>query len=464
MKMKNKLISLFLIIILTTFNLPLVNATNINDTSLQNETSENAETKITLSAKSSNVVLLDMNTGSVLYEKNSDEKIFPAEITEIMTAVVVLENENLEKLFEANETALTNISDGDSKMGIVAGERLSVRQLLHGMLLASASDAANVLAQGTGGSTEEFVELMNKKAKKLGMKNTNFTNPTGAHDERHYSTAKDMAILARYAMSINEFREIVKTQSYTITPTEKNKNERKIINRNHFVSRMLRADYYYKYSTGIKTGYTVEAKSCIAASAKKGNVELLGLIFGANTEDNVAISFVDCRNMFDFVFENYKSVRVVSADKIVAQTKLTNARRTKKVILKAGKDLDALKDKQINETEITFKDDYPEEISAPIEENQEIGNREYFLNGNPVGTVPLVADKNYNFDPITFFINKIMAFVKSPWLFVSIALIIILLVLKERHRRKVLRNERKKAKMERNKKMIEDINNYKPMK
>lgn len=453
--MKKKLISLILIMIFVAFQ--VANATN-------EITADEVTVNETLSAKSSNVILLDMNTGSVLYEKNSKDKIFPAEITEIMTAVIVLENENLEKLFEAGETALSNISEGDSKMGIVTGERLSVRQLLHGMLLASASDAANVLAHGVGGSVGEFVDLMNKKAKKLGMKNTNFTNPTGEHDERHYSTTEDMAILSRYAMSIPEFREIVKTQSYTITPTEKSKNERKIINRNHFASSLLRADYYYKYSTGIKTGYTIQAKSCIAASAKKGNVELLCLIFGANTEDNVAISFVDCKNMFDFVFNNYSSIKIVSANKIVAQTKLINSRRTKKVILKAAKDLDALKDKKINETEITFKDYYPKEVSAPIEKNQEIGKREYFLNGNSVGTVMLVADKNYKFDPITYFINKLIAFLKSPWLLVAIILIIALLILKERHRRKVLRNERKRAKMERNKRMIEDINNYKSMK
>ncbi len=459
--MKKRVLSFILIVVFSVLNLSVVNATNVNTNQIVNN--EETVSVDELSAKSSNVILLDMNTGSILYEKKSKSKIFPAEITEIMTAVVVLENENLEKLFEANETALSNISEGDSKMGIITGEKLSVRQLLHGMLLASASDAANVLAEGVGGSIEEFVSLMNKKAAKLGMKNTNFTNPTGFHDERHYSTAQDMAILARYAMTIPEFREIVKTQSYTITPTEKSKNERKIINRNHFVSSLLRADYYYKYATGIKTGYTVEAKSCIAASAKKGNTELLCLIFGAKTEDNVAISFVDSKNMFDYVFDNYSSVKIVSENKIVAQTKLANSRRTKKVILKAGKELDALKDKKITETEITFKDNFPATVSAPIEEMQEIGTREYFLNGASVGTIPLVADKNYKFDPITYFINKINAFIKSPWLFVVIFLAIVLLILKERHRRSVIRKERKKAKMERNKKMIEDINNYKSM-
>ena len=459
--MKKKILSFILIVVFCVLNLSVVSATNINANQVTN--TEETVSAQELSAKSSNVILLDMNTGSVLYEKKSKSKIFPAEITEIMTAVVVLENENLEKLFEASETALSNISEGDSKIGIITGEKLSVRQLLHGMLLASASDAANVLSEGIGGSTEQFVSLMNKKAAQLGMKNTNFTNPTGFHDERHYSTAQDMAILARYAMSIPEFREIVKTQSYTITPTEKSKNERKILNRNHFASSLLRADYYYKYSTGIKTGYTPEAKSCIAASAKKGNTELLCLIFGAKTEDNIAISFVDCKNMFDYVFDNYTSIKIVNEDKIVAQTKLINSRRTNKVILKAGKSLEALQDKKITETEITYKDNYPATVSAPVKEKQEIGTREYFLNGVSVGSVPLISDKNYNFDPVTYFINKLNAFIKSPWLFVVIFLIIVLLILKERHRRSVIRKERKKAKMERNKKMIEDINNYKSM-
>lgn len=455
--MKKKILSFILIVVFSMLNFQVINATNL--TSDENE-GEDVVVADELTAKSSNVILLDMNTGSVLYEKKSAKKIFPAEITEIMTAVVVLENANLEKLFEANETALSNISEGDSKMGIITGEKLSVRQLLHGMILASASDATNVLAEGVGGSIDAFVELMNKKAKKLGMKNTNFTNPIGFNDERHYSTAQDMAILARYAMNIPEFREIVKTQSYTITPTEKSKNERKILNRNHFVSSLLRTDYYYKYATGIKTGYTVEAKSCIAASAKKGNTELLCLIFGAKTEDNVAISFVDCKNLFNYVFDNYSSIKIVSEDKIVAQTKLINSRRTKKVILKAGKSLEALKDKKITETEITFKDNYPTQVSAPVEEKQEIGTREYFLNGVSVGCVPLVSDKNYNFDPITYFINQINAFIKSPWLFVVMFIVIAGFILKERHRRKVIRRERKKAKLERNKKMMEDINNY----
>ena len=170
-------------------------------------------------------------------------------------------------------------------------------------MLRSGNDAAVAIANTVAGSMENFVYLMNEYATTIGMKNTNFNNPTGEFDERHYTTASDMQKLVLHAMSIPEFCEIVKCQSYSIPPTEQNKSARKVTNKNHFVSNLLRNDYYYKYSTGIKSGYSPEAKSCIAASAQRGNVHLAALVFGAETKDNVALSFTDCRDMFDYVFE-----------------------------------------------------------------------------------------------------------------------------------------------------------------
>ncbi len=424
----------------------------------ENETKPNTdEPKETLFAKSPHAILLDIKTGAVIYEKNSDEKVYPAGLTKIMTAVLVLENCNIEQLMTAGETALSNVRAGDSKIGIINGERLSVRQLLYTMLLASASDAANVLAEQTSGSIEKFVALMNERAKELGMGNTNFTNPTGEHDERHYTTARDMAKLARYAMSIGEFCEIVKSESYNIPPTEKSDTARKITNRNHFVSKLLRSDYYYKYSTGIATGYTPEAKSCIAASAQNKGMNLLSLVFEAETEDNVAQSFTDCKNMFDFVFGNFTSQSVAKQNDIVAQTQIINTRREKKLILRAETPLDVIVDKDGAKAEITYKDTLPNKISAPVKENQKIGVREYFLNGVSIGTINLIADKNYNLDPITFVVNKMIAFVTSPWMFVFIAILIFVLVMAERRRRRILRKRRREARAKRNKELMKEI-------
>jgi len=409
-------------------------------------------------ADSPHVILLDMNTGSVIYRKKATQSVFPAGLTNIMTALLVLENCNPEELVTASETALSNIAAGDSKMGIIKDERLSVRQLLYGMLLSSAADAANLLAEKVSGSIEGFVALMNERAKELGMEKTNFTNPTGAHDERQCTTAEDMAILARKAMENETFLEIVKTPSYSIPATEKSHTARKITNRNHFVSNLLRGDYYYKYSTGIKTGYSAEAKSCIAASAEKGGMKLLALVFEAETEDNVAQSFSDCRRLFDFVFENYQPRRIVEGGEFVAQTELINARREKKLILKAEKTVSVIEQKDSEPSEITYEDSFDKKVSAPVEENTVIGTREYFKDGESIGSVNLLAGKSYKLDPVTFAVNKMIAFVTSPWLFVSIALVIFVLIMAERRRRRILRKKKREARRRRNMELINSMN------
>ena len=418
----------------------------------------NIEEKITsLTAKSPHVLLLDLKTGAVLYQKGADDKVYPAALTNIMTALLVLENCNLEELVPASDTAISNVAAGDSKMGIIKDEKLSVRQLLYGMMLSSASDAANLLAEKTSGSIDAFVTLMNKRAEELGMKNTCFANPTGEHDERHYTTASDMAILVREAMKNETFAEIVKAKSYSIPATEKCNTARKITNRNHFVSNLLRKDYYYEYSTGIKTGYSNEAKSCIAVSAEKGSISLLALVFEADTVDNIALSFRDARNLFDYVFKNYVSQTIAMKDEIVAQTNLENARREKKLILKTQNEVSFIKTKDTKDVKITHKDAIPQKVSAPIKENAIIGTREYFVDGKSIGMVNLIAKKSYKLDPITFIVNKMIAFVTSPWLFVVIALAIFIFIMAERRRRRILRRKRSEARKKRNRELMESI-------
>jgi len=428
---------------------------NIKNDKVNIENESTQEEKIV--AKSPHAIVLDMRTGAVLYKKKAGERVYPAALTNIMTAVLVLEHCNMEELVVASETALSNVKAGDNKMGIVKEEKLSVRQLLYGMMLESASDAASVLAEKTSGSIEKFVSLMNEKAHSLGMKNTNFTNPTGEHDERHYTTASDMAILTRYAMGISEFCEVVKCQSYSIPATEKNHTSRKITNRNHFVSNLLRNDYYYKYSTGIKTGYSPEAKSCIAASAEKNGMALIAIVFEAETQDNVAQSFTDCRDMFDFVFENYVSQTIVSEGEIIAQTEILNTRRDNKLILKAENKVSVIRKRDSEDIEVTYKDTLAKEVSAPVEKNERIGVREYFLNGKSIGKLNLLAEKSYALDPITFLVNKMIAFVTSPWLFVAIVIAIFILVMAERRRRRILRKKRRDARNRRNRELMRSL-------
>ena len=231
--MKKRLIALILTVVMMIL-FPL--------STLAEGENEEKVNKEAISAQSPHAILFDLKSGAVLYEKQAGERVYPAALTDIMTAVLVLENCNVEELVTASETALSNVKPGDNKIGIIKDEKLSVRQLLYGMILASASDATNVLAEKVGGSIEAFVLMMNEKAASLGMNNTNFTNPGGEHDKRHYTTPYDMSKLVVYAMKIPEFSDIVKCQSYTMPPTEKSSSARKITNRNHFVSNLLRND------------------------------------------------------------------------------------------------------------------------------------------------------------------------------------------------------------------------------
>ena len=457
--MKNRIFALLLMIIMlfscaTAFSAP--------ENTTQETTQENQENtqEETITAKSPHVLLMDMNTGAVLYSKSAGEKVFPSSLTTVMTALIVLEKCNLEELVTASESSISNVPSGDNKLGIIKDEKLTVRQLLYGMLLSSASDATNLLAEKTAGSIDEFVKLMNTRAKELGMNNTNFTNPTGAHDERHYTTAEDMAVLVRMAMENETFREIVKCQSYIIPATEKSSTSRKVINKNHFVSNLLRSDYYYKNATGIKTGYSGIAKSCIAASAEKNGMSLLALVFEAETEDNMAQSFSDCKNMFDYVFSNYVTQSVVKEGDVIAQTGITNTRRDKKLILKAQKKVSVIKHKNAENAVITFKDNLIKSISAPVEKDQVIGSREYFMNGVSIGSINLVAEKNYKLDPITFIVNKMIAFVTSPWLFAAIGVAIIIFIILERRRRRILRKKRRDAQRRRNRELMRKIDDF----
>ncbi|MBE7033345.1 MAG: D-alanyl-D-alanine carboxypeptidase [Ruminococcaceae bacterium] len=456
--MKNKILACALMIVLL-FSFSVVYAQPEGESNNSGQlNTESAEEVIT--AMSPHALLVDMNTGIVIYSKNSTEKVYPSALTNIMTALLVLENCNLEEFVTASESALSNVPSGDNKLGIVKDENLSVRQLLYAMLLASSSDATNLLAEKTSGSIDEFVKLMNIRAKELGMVNTNFTNPTGAHDERHYTTAEDMAILVRVAMENETFREIVKSQSYSIPATEQNPTARKVINKNHLVSILLRNDYFYEHATGIKTGYSPEAKSCVAASAERRGISLLALVFEADTVDNVAQSFADCKAMFDFVFNNYVSQSIVSEGDIIAQTGVSNTRRDNKLILKSGKELSVIRYKNSPEAQITFKDNVKKTVSAPVKSGQVIGTREYFADGVSIGTVDLLADKSYKLDLITFLMNRIIAFVTSPWLFVTLAAIVFVFVMLERRRRRILRKKRRDARKKRNRELIRRMDDF----
>lgn len=242
-----------------------------------------AQPKVDVSAEAS--ILLDQSTGDVLYEKNAHNKQQIASITKIMTAIIAIE---LGQMNEKAKTSRRAIYTEGSSIYLEQGEKMTIEDLLYGLMLRSGNDAAVAISEHIGGSVEGFVHLMNEKAKWLGMTNTQFANPHGLTDEDHYSTAYDMAILMQYAMANEEFRKISGTTSY-----QAENRTYYWQNKNKFLTK------YYEYSTGGKTGFTKKSGRTLITTAKKDNIELIAVTLNAPDDWN------DHTVLYEWGFENH---------------------------------------------------------------------------------------------------------------------------------------------------------------
>lgn len=299
--LKKFCICILLVLVLNIIDTPLVHA----ETSIPNIDSLSA-------------LLMDMHSGKILFEKNINEKRYPASLTKVMTAIIVLENCQLTDTATVSYNAVMSLSPGYITANLQIGEEFTIEQLLYVLLVGSANDVAIVLAEHTSGSIEAFAELMNQKAKDLGCTSTNFVNPNGVHNENHYSTASDLALIARYAMKNETFRKLVSTTSYTLPATNKyDRDDRLFTNTNALliVNNNNRNDnYYYKYATGIKTGFTTPAGNCLIASANKDDLELLIITLNASqTDEGLSQRYLDAHKLFDYGYNSYILRKVINA-------------------------------------------------------------------------------------------------------------------------------------------------------
>lgn len=257
------------------------------------------------------IYAMELNSGLVLFEKNPDKKMFPASLTKIMTVVVVLDNvSNLDEKLQFSYNAVTRDIDRNSTtIGASAGDVLSVIECLYCVLLPSANDAANALAEYVAGNINDFTLLMNEKAKRLGMLNTHFSNPTGLHNENNYTTARDMALLLNYAMTKDAFRQIIKTTTFKHSPIRKyrdpDNSNNTVLNTNSAL--LAGTSNYYKYTIGGKTGYTKDAGYTLAACAAKNGMEMLVVDLGCKKNDE---RFDDFKKICNFYFDHYKSYNI----------------------------------------------------------------------------------------------------------------------------------------------------------
>ncbi len=388
-----------------------------------------------LDVKSPFIALIDASNGRVIYERDGYIKTYPASTTKIMTAILTFENANLTDIVTASENAINSVPSGGSTASIVAGEKLSVEDLLKATLIVSGNEAANILAEHVSGSIEAFVEKMNKRALELGCKNTHFVNPNGLHDEDHYSCAYDICLMYQYAYNnFPKFKEIVSSLSLRLPETEAYpKDDRVFKNSNKLLLTTKSNDghlYYYEYCTGGKTGYTSQAKNCLVSSAKKDDITLIACVLGATqSEENLSYRFQDSINLYDYGFGKIVKTEVVHSGDVVKTMMLENAKDPEELLeIVTSKDVIANIDIDFDRSNLQVDFELSGDIMAPIEAGQVLGKATYTVY-NEKYPVPLVAKNSIEEKPKFTILDFLSGFI--VWgLRVVVVLIIIEIILR----------------------------------
>ncbi len=370
---------------------------------------------ITISADSA--MLVDASTGEVLLEKNKDEQIMPASTSKLMTALITFEKTKLDDIVKTGEE-VNRFTKNSSLAGIKKGESISVKDLLYGMMLASGNDAAAALAVHIGGSLEGFNDMMNARAKELGMENTTFINPHGlkVEDRVNYSTASDMAKLAVAVNNIPQLMEIISAKNYSIQPTNIVSDTRELKNTNILLvtpqSRPEYAKYKYEYATGMKTGLLenaaddISSYGCLVASANKDGVKLISLVFGDKSTSSLA-RWQNAIDMFEYGFNAISTVDLATYIPPVEVTKsLENCAKndaldgqltlvSKTDGITATKVLSKSTLENINNGSVQIEQEVvlTKPMVAPVALGEEMGYVIYKLNGEELCHVPLISSR-----------------------------------------------------------------------
>lgn len=360
------------------------------------------------------VILVDPETNQVFYERNADGRAFPASTTKIMTALLTLKYCSLDETETCIEEDRSTLEPGSTLAGIKVDETMTIHDLLYCLLLPSGNEAANMLARHVGGTVENFVWMMNEEAAVLGCTGTHFANPHGLHDDNHYTTARDLYLMAAEAMQNETFAEVVATAVKTLQETNMQK-ERQVLTTNQLILR--RADpWYYRYCEGIKTGTTSQAGACLVAAAEKDGGMLISVVLGCDKDDytgGVRPNFTETKRLFEWGFENFETQTLMQPDVTVSTVDVTLSTETDKLSLKTAEGLTAVvpKDLDVDNLDLTF--DLPESVRAPISAGEKIGTVTISYAGVTYGTVDLVALNDISMSSVLYYKDKLDTFFQS---------------------------------------------------
>lgn len=354
-------------------------------------------------------MLVNMDTGDILYQKNADKRLYPASLTKLMTALVLYENtKDIDsETITVSDYAIRSLQGTDSSTGgLKVGEVLTVRQMLYVLLMSSANEGANAIAEHVAGDIPSFCEKMNQKASALGMTGTHYVNAHGLHDIEHYTTVSDMYKLSTAILSIDVLKEIVNTAQYKLAAT--NKNSARTLTTTNFLmlnngqkctSQKYKGQiYYYKYAKGVKTGYTDAAGRCLVSTASKNGYNYMCILMNSPVYENgkkIRMEFGDTKALYEWAFNEFEYKTVLDTDEIVGEAPVDLAWDTDYVAAIPEKELSTIVPKVADNSTVTLDITWYEEMySAPIAKGDVMGECDVVYAGEVLGTVTLVASQD----------------------------------------------------------------------
>ena len=407
--------------------------------------------------KSQSVLVVSMDSGQVVYEKDADSKRYPASTTKIMTYIVAVENiDDLENTRVPVKKSiiddLNNTGSSMANMGDHVGEKVKVIDLLYSMMVPSGNDAALILADYVGGGdVDRFVQMMNDKAAALGCENTHFTNPDGLHDPNHYTTARDLYRMSSYALTLPYFEQISNTTEYTCEG-----DDSPLITTNYLIDEYRGGEYYYTYAKGIKTGTTDEAGRCLVTTASADGYSYMAVLLGAPYKEGEMeeyYTFTDAADLFRWALVGLEMQTIKSTQTPVCEQKVRLAWGRDSVSLVPRQNLNAIVPKDLKPTNIIVETDTPEEVDAPLYPDKPVGTASvyYVEEGKEkqlISTVDLVPSEQIDKSGILEVLNVIGTIFKSYWFLVLIGIIVLLFIIyiiaAKVHRARVKKNRKVK--------------------
>lgn len=381
-------------------------------------------------------LLVDPETDAIAYAKNEHQELYPASLTKIMTALLVLEAVEKDPTLMDQEITVTpamleGLSSDGSTANIKAGEIMTVRNLLYCMLVVSANEACNILAHWHSGSVEAFVEKMNAKARALGCENTHFMNPNGLHDPQHYTSAWDLYLITKAAMEHESFMTICDTANVKIPATNMSP-ERNYWTTNHLLSTWRVIGYLDKRAHGIKTGSTSEAGHCLVSSATQGSLSFISVILGADRVEENGVgnirSFSETSRMFDYGFSNFSYKTILEKTEPIKDVTVTLS-KTDCVTVHPAQNIEALMPNGLKgehlQRKVTLLQD---PVEAPVQAGQKLGVLELSFDGTVYATVDLLAMNDVEASRVLVLWRNVQAFFARKSVRIALIALAVLLV------------------------------------